>query len=506
MRSFADKVFAVLKPKRRWLQFSLRALLLFVTVCAVCLGWHMLRVKRQTEAVLTVEELGGLVRYDYEWTRRGGNALPNSPSWLARFLGVDHMHDVVSITLPHNEKLTDADLRQFSALTNLRELNIGWTEISDTGVAHLKRLTGLESLYLESCSNVTDSGIAHLADLTELKQLTLSNTSMSNAGMVHLKGLKKLQWLELTGVPVEDDAVEYLQELSDLKVLFFCRLGQVCPTPKISAEAVAELRKRLPKCNIMWKPPEAESASRKSAKDDRLPERRAKPDVKEFVVRNHDEAVAVLRRLPAAVSIQEGRAVFADLDNYGLTDEHLEPLRFLTDLEILDLSRNPFGDAGLARLAKLHRLRVLQLDRTQVSDAGMESLKGLKDLRDLDLSETLVTDKGLQILKRAPSLERLQLRGLQITDKGLRHLRGLRTLRTLILGETRITGAGLDELTSLSSLESLDLSRTQISDQDLIRLHGLKTLKYVVLCDTQATRTGVRALKAALPECKVRLR
>jgi internalin A len=500
------KIRAVLTPKRRWFQFSLRTLLLLVAVLAVWLGWHTYRVKQQREAVLTVEEVGGLVRYDYQWTRGGTTAPPNRPSWLARLVGVDHVHDVVSITLAHNKSVTDADLRQLSALKNLRDLNLGWTEVSDAGLVHLKQLTRLESLYLEGCPNVTDSGIAHLAGLTNLKELAVSNTGMSNAGMVHLKNLKKLEWLELTGVPVEDDVVQYLRELTNLKVLFFCRLGAPGAPPRISAEAVAELRKCLPQCSIIYKPPQTGSAQGQIAEAGQARERPKTPDPKTLVVRNHDEAVAALQGLPAAVSLRDGQAVFADLDNYALTDECLAPLRFLTGLEELDLSRNPFGDAGLAQLSGLHELEVLQLDKTHVGDAGLKHLKAMRKLKELWLSDTRVTDEGLETVNELSELHTLRLDGTQVTDAGLRHLQGLGGLKCLDLSETRVTGAGLNHLKNLNTLETLVLRGTQVSDQDLIRLHGLKNLKSLDLRDTQVTRGGVRALKSVLPECNVRLR
>ncbi len=495
-----------LRPKRRWFQFSLRTLLLLVALLALWLGWHAVQVRRQREAVLTIEELGGHVLYDYEWPRGSSNTPPNEPSWLARLVGVDQVHDVASVSLAHNKEVTDADLRQLSDLKDLRDLNLGWTEVSDEGLAHLKRLRGLEHLYLESCSHVTDSGIAHLAGLTNLKELTVSGTRMSNAGMVHLKNLKKLEWLELTGVPVEDDDVQFLREFTNLKVLFFCRLGQSCPSPKVSKATVDELRKCLPKCDVVWKPPEVEVESGKTSEDGRAPKRRTLPDARDFVVQNHDQAVAALQSLPATVSLRENRAVFVDLDNYGVTDEYLAPLRFLTGLEQLDLSRNSFGDAGLAHLAGLRELEVLHLDKTAVGDAGLKHLKGMKKLKTLYLSETRVTDKGLEALKELPELDELLLDGTQITDKGLRHLQDLAGLRVLALGETGVTAAGLDHLTNLVNLEVLNLRGTRISDQDLSRLRGLKNLKSLDLRGTQVTRDGTRALKSMLPECNVRLR
>ena len=55
-------------PQRRWYQFSLKALLVLMTL--LCLGpggyvaYEQRRARQQKAAVLAIEEVGGLVRYD----------------------------------------------------------------------------------------------------------------------------------------------------------------------------------------------------------------------------------------------------------------------------------------------------------------------------------------------------------------------------------------------------------------------------------------------------------
>jgi hypothetical protein len=44
---------------------------------------------------------------------------------------------------------------------------------------------------------VTDAGLAHLARLTSLQTLVLSETQVTDAGLAHLAGLKSLQSLNL---------------------------------------------------------------------------------------------------------------------------------------------------------------------------------------------------------------------------------------------------------------------------------------------------------------------
>src|SRR5487761_968812 len=59
------------------------------------------------------------------------------------------------------------------------------------------------------------------------------------------------------------------------------------------------------------------------------------------------------------------------------------------------------GDADLAHLEKLPRLRTLVLTSSPITDAGLAHLRGLSNLETLDLRFTTVTDAGVADLRRA---------------------------------------------------------------------------------------------------------
>ena len=42
---------------------------------------------------------------------------------------------------------------------------------------------------------MTDDGLKHLKGLTNLSELNLESTQITDAGLVHLKGLPGLEWL-----------------------------------------------------------------------------------------------------------------------------------------------------------------------------------------------------------------------------------------------------------------------------------------------------------------------
>jgi hypothetical protein len=59
------------------------------------------------------------------------------------------------------------------------------------------------------------------------------------------------------------------------------------------------------------------------------------------------------------------------------------------------------GDAGLAHVGALSRIRILDVADTGISDRGLVHLSGMKRLELLDAAFTQVTDFGAQELRRA---------------------------------------------------------------------------------------------------------
>lgn len=194
------------KPKRRWLRFSLRTLLVFVVVLSVPLtwfAWRLEKARRQREAVEAILGLGGVVAYDYQVDESGEwieGAEPTAPEWLRKLLGDDFFCDVLCVDVFPAPKFGDDEAR------------------------HLKGLTELEHLYL--FSQISDSGLAHLEGLTKLKTLSLNGTQISDSGLAHLEGLTRLETLYLHGS---------LFTLDDMQV---------------TGEGIQELQQALPNCRV----------------------------------------------------------------------------------------------------------------------------------------------------------------------------------------------------------------------------------------------------------------
>jgi hypothetical protein len=177
------------KPRRRWLQFSLRTLLVLILVCGCGLGWlarETQRVRTQREAAKAIEQLGGAVSYDPV----SGFGVRRVVAWLGQLFGEDLSRDVTWVVLSGTQ-VSDSGLVHLQGLTQLKVLRLNDTQVSNAGLTHFQGLMQLIALSLDN-TQISDAGLAHLRGLTQLHVLGLANTQVNDAGLVHLQGLTQL--------------------------------------------------------------------------------------------------------------------------------------------------------------------------------------------------------------------------------------------------------------------------------------------------------------------------
>ena len=192
--------------RRQWLHFSLRTLLIVITLATVTFGgWVQFmrqRARKNRERVAAVEKaadeiekLGGTVYMIEVWEDYKAykdDEGPRSQTWLEKqFDDPGGADDPVG-----GLKFTTVDLNN---------------DLNDTIVEHLTRLTHFRELSLVG-PNVTDAGLEHLKGLTKLKELHVDATNITDAGLKHLKGLTNLETLRLFNTQVTDDGVKKLQQ------------------------------------------------------------------------------------------------------------------------------------------------------------------------------------------------------------------------------------------------------------------------------------------------------
>jgi hypothetical protein len=181
------------KRKLRWYQFSLRTLLIFVTLFGIACSWFAVKIrqaKRQDNAVLELRKMGFLVRYDYQNTNpfisdseAEAESVSSSPSWLRKKFGKPFFDNVIMIDGHTN---TDKDLNIFKEFNQLKFLSLENSIITKDRLEYISGLTHLEYLYL-SHSTITDDSLYYLKRLHNLKTLNVVGTDVSESGIEDLQ-------------------------------------------------------------------------------------------------------------------------------------------------------------------------------------------------------------------------------------------------------------------------------------------------------------------------------
>ena len=280
------------RRKHRRLQFSLRALLLGVTIVAFVMGWWMWQ--RQADKQLRAE-LKAYTGYHYPM----GSLVPRFPLWMRALIGddrliplgfnrppemgthwtredhehikflVDRFPDDISVSLNEDDDLSSDDLDRFAELTRLENLSVSkgsldfWKrldrftnlrgiskfregpEITDEGLAHLRFATRIEWLNV-SDTGITDAGVEPLCAMPEMQDLFFGRSKITDAGVARLCScLKRLRSLCLAASLITDKglvSISELPELQDLNVFY----------TNVTDSGVARLKHALPNLNVTY--------------------------------------------------------------------------------------------------------------------------------------------------------------------------------------------------------------------------------------------------------------
>jgi hypothetical protein len=254
------------RPRRGGLlRFSLRSLLVAITLLAMGLAWFAYwREGKRREAAAgdwVLHHGGGIAEFH---SREATN-----PPWWVRCLA-ETLPDRCLRTVTYVDFLkdpTDADLAVLRDLPNLKQLNLNdaasvtpkgleplakmrhlevlylmRTPVGDKGLAHAQNVHGLRELWVEGTgitdasvpwivsnpklthldvdgAKITDRSAPHLAKLQNLEVLALRNTQITSRGLAEIARLPRLKHLYLTGTAVDDEGLRHLAEVETLETL-----------------------------------------------------------------------------------------------------------------------------------------------------------------------------------------------------------------------------------------------------------------------------------------------
>jgi len=368
------------RGRRIPVRLSVRTLMLLVLAVGGGLAWVVHRAHIQRDAVAAIEKAGGGVVYAFEW-EDGHPATPGpifrSLRWLVDACGVDYFSSVAAVSTGGGPgaRSDDALMAHVGRLGRLEDLNLySSPNVTDAGLAHLRRLTALRRLDL-SFTGATGAGLRHLKGMTRLKKLELPPGRVTDDDLAHLEGLKHLEWLQGhgSGFEVTDAGMAHLQGLVSLEMLSI-------PAPRITSAGLRSLHD-LDRLRVL--------------------------SVRGAQVRD----LAPIRHLAGLESL--------NLTSNPLDDVGLAPVAGFTQLKVLYLDGTRVTDAGMPSLAGLSELQTLQLNGTSVGDAGLSRLAGLDKLNLLFVEGTLITDAGISHLNGLKSCTQVAVGNTAVTHAGI---------------------------------------------------------------------------------------
>lgn len=210
----------VIKPPRRFFQFGIRLILGIVTLLALVLAPHTYcrsMANHQVAAAAEIKQLGGFTQYSFAQDENWNSGEKTYPEWLERKLGTDYLYAIDTVVMNANPNAVRA------------------IEIAST-------LPSLRLVKLPGCK-IADDSIRPLAKLKRLEWLELFATPVTDDCMQTVSRIRSLKTLDLRRTNVTDESIDKIVALPHLSNLFIGKSS-------ISEEGVAQLRERMPKCNV----------------------------------------------------------------------------------------------------------------------------------------------------------------------------------------------------------------------------------------------------------------
>lgn len=217
------------RPRAWRLRFTLRLVLVALTLNCIWLAIHTQRARQQQRIVAHIQNTWGSVVYDCDHglTRKTVEGSP-VPKWLLSRLGKDFFHTVIAAHVRG-----EVQLAEVSKLSSLKDLTIWKEDLTDVDMQHVARLRILQNLMVQSDKHQTlpgdypdttqigDGSLATLAAMPQLEYVYLEGTRFTGRGLAALADSRSLREINIHNCDATVTAadVEPLRQLGRIKKL-----------------------------------------------------------------------------------------------------------------------------------------------------------------------------------------------------------------------------------------------------------------------------------------------
>ena len=190
----------------RWNRFTIRAMLVGVTLLGVCLAVFAATARRRREvnALLQFDDASVFALYgEYEYS-------PPINIGGILMLGGQRLHGFSLQGTPSRWEEFWTSILGVHAMTEVSMVYWETPQVADSDLKLLERFPELKELYLSNAT-ITDAAIEHLLELKQLVVLDISNTGISRSGLQRLSTCRKLRELGLHGMQIDEEDVRQLE-------------------------------------------------------------------------------------------------------------------------------------------------------------------------------------------------------------------------------------------------------------------------------------------------------
>ena len=182
----------------------------------------------------------------------------------------------------------------------------------------------------------------------------------------------------------------------------------------------------------------------------------------------------------------------------SITDQLAPSIAKLPELTTLAMRNTLISDAGIAQLAELNTLKIIDLRLSPlVTDQSARVLASIPTLRAVRISGVNITDAGIQQLLKLPQLTELDVRNCRgVTSDSIASLADKKSLRVLKIGGGTIDDSVLELVAGMKQLANLSLDNCNISDEGVEKLSQLKLKDLTIYQAPGVTDSGLSILSS----------
>ncbi|MDO4573593.1 MAG: hypothetical protein Q4D98_00095 [Planctomycetia bacterium] len=412
----------------------------------------------------------------------------------------------------------DANFRLLASLTQMKQLALTYTSIQDADLEALLSMKSLETLNLSGSRQLTAACVPYLQQFPALRSLSIAYTSVPPHALAGLASMKTLESIPSVLTLSTSDDLEALASLPFVRSLILqlptysprdceClrnmpRLRSLHLTGRVTDEAMERL-KGMPELDFLTLSDPSELTKNGLAMLKTMPKLR---ELKLSYM--NDRKLRGLAGLPL-------EALHIDHSNV-FTDEGLEPIFTLKNLQTLSLHSPLMEGSTLSRLAELPRLSQLSLSGRMLRKDCLKPLESLSQIQFLTIRNAWITDSEVKQFTPPKTLVRIQFVSCPVTQETVAELKkksprlshALVSQRSaeysVVLNLPRLSAPqpfSLGELPFLTTSEPNDATWTEINGGDTALGVDL-SYSDVTDADLEKITAGGRIVALSLNRCE----